>query len=222
MSQPHIDFRNRQWASLSGETDAACAPARQPPQSMLLGELLLRASECLTALLQSPTAQAGLNESRYHVLAVLNRTISTTCSQTELARHLLQSESNLSTLLERMRRDGLISRVRSETDRRKALIELTRVGKEAVAHAEQARSCATAKLLQALGEQRETALGESLNLLVDWLEHALGVAPHGLSPLPAADASGWRELDWPPAGDECPGRPALSRLTALNPAEPTR
>jgi DNA-binding MarR family transcriptional regulator len=222
MSQPHIAFRNRQLAPIPGETDVPGAPAHLPPQTTLLGELLLRAAECLTALLQSPTAQAGLNESRYHVLAVLSRTISTACSQTELASHLLQSESNLSTLLERMRRDGLISRVRSETDRRKALIKLTPAGRDAVAHAEQARTRATAKLLHSFGAQCEAALGEALSLLVDRLENALGVTPHGASPLPAAGASSRPELDWPPAGDERPGRPALSGVTALNPGEPTR
>jgi DNA-binding MarR family transcriptional regulator len=221
MSQPHIDFRNRQLAVLPGETDAAGAPAHLPPQTTLLGELLLRAAECLTALLQSPTAQAGLNESRYHLLTVLSRTTAATCSQAELASRLLQSESNLSTLLERMRRDGLISRVRSETDRRKAMIELTPAGSDAAAHAERARTRAMAKLWHALGAQRETALREALSLLVDRLEHVLGVVPHDISPLPAAGAFGRRELDGLPAGDEHRSQPSFSCVTALNPAETT-
>src|SRR5262245_2121256 len=94
------------------------------------GERLLRTAQCLTALLQSPTARAGLNESRYNVLDALCRNAAGACSQTELARHLLQSESNLSTLLDRMRQAGLISRVRSESDRRVALIGLTAEGRE--------------------------------------------------------------------------------------------
>src|SRR5262245_19451767 len=48
------------------------------------GARLLRTAQCLTALLQSPTASAGLNEARYNVLDALRRSGAETCSQTEL------------------------------------------------------------------------------------------------------------------------------------------
>src|SRR5262249_16848456 len=99
-----------------------------------------------------------------------------TCSQTELATYLLQSESNLSTLLDRMKKDGLISRVRSQSDRRVALIGLSAVGREALARADQARQRVATPFIRAVDERLEAALSEALELLRRKLEHTLGVA----------------------------------------------
>lgn len=178
---PHSDFTSN---------DLAPAPAPHQPDHEMgtaiasasadsTGALLLRTAECLTALLQAPTARAGLNESRYNVLNVLRHKDSGTCTQTELATLLLQSESNLSTLLERMRLDGLISRVRSESDRRISLIGLSAAGREALLRAVQARARAVAPIFKALDEQRAGELRESLGQLVRQLEHTLGVAGRG-------------------------------------------
>ncbi len=176
MSQPHFDPQGiaRPPAFEPSERD----PARSDlaADSASLGALLVRTAECLTALVQGPTAQAGLNESRYRVLDVLRRKVSGTCSQTELATQLLQSESNLSTLLERMRKDGLISRVRSESDRRMALIGLSDDGAAALDRAESARARAMATALRVLDGQGEEALREVLRLLLATLEQALGLA----------------------------------------------
>jgi DNA-binding MarR family transcriptional regulator len=184
MSQPHFDPQAiaRPPAFEPSERD----PARRDlaADSASLGTLLVRTAECLTALVQGPTAQAGLNESRYRVLDVLRRKASGTCSQTELATQLLQSESNLSTLLERMRKDGLISRVRSESDRRMALIGLSDAGAAALDRAERARARAMATVLRVLDGHGEEALGEVLRLLLATLEQTLGLsgrAPKRLS-----------------------------------------
>jgi DNA-binding MarR family transcriptional regulator len=162
MNQPHYD--------IPGTTN------HPYPAEGGVGAYLVRTAACLTALLQGPTATAGLNESRYNVLDALRRTPEGTSTQTDLAARLLQSESNLSTLLERMRQDQLISRVRSETDRRKSLIGLTRAGREALARADLARSRATATALRTLDESQQAALCASLGLLLQRFEGELGVA----------------------------------------------
>jgi len=162
MSQPHFDVH-----AITHST---------APDVTGLGALLSRTADCLTAVLHGPTATTGLNESRYHVLDALRRMPGGICTQTELAAWLLQSESNLSTLLERMRQDDLISRVRSEADRRKSLIGLTTAGREALARADQARTRATAAIFHALHEFQQAALRESLALLLQRLERELGVA----------------------------------------------
>src|SRR5262249_14919042 len=118
MPHSHLTSNDLAPPSPPHQPDRENGLARNADSADSTGGLLLRAAECLTALLQAPTARAGLNESRYNVLNVLRRKNSGNCTQTELATLLLQSESNLSTLLERMRLDGLISRVRSESDRR--------------------------------------------------------------------------------------------------------
>jgi DNA-binding MarR family transcriptional regulator len=129
--------------------------------------------------------QAGLNESRYNVLDALRRKPSGTCSQTELATYLLQSESNLSTLLDRMKRDGLISRVRSESDRRIALIGLSIAGRDALARADLARHRVAAPVLRIFDDEHDVTLNEGLELLRQKLEATLGVAGR----MPAIDGA---------------------------------
>jgi DNA-binding MarR family transcriptional regulator len=154
--------------------------------------LLTRAANCLAALLQGPTAIAGLNESRYNVLDALRAIPGQTSTQTDLAARLLQSESNLSTLLDRMRSDGLISRTRSDRDRRKSLIGLTAAGREALDSADLARSRATAAILKALDDRHTAGLREGLLLVLERCELELGISgrfgpavePHGREPRP--------------------------------------
>jgi DNA-binding MarR family transcriptional regulator len=189
MPQPHFDPQAiaRPPAFEPAERD----PARRdlPGNKAMLGALLVRTAECLTALVQGPTTQAGLNESRYRVLDVLRRKVSGSCSQTELATQLLQSESNLSTLLERMRKDGLISRVRSETDRRMALIGLSDAGAATLDRAEVARARAMAAVLRVLDGHHEETLGEVLRLLLATLEKSLGLAGQAQKRLSAVHTS---------------------------------
>ena len=163
MNQPHFDIHgltNPPLPSVDGD----------------VGVLLARTASCLAALLQGPTATAGLNESRYNVLDALRRISEGPCTQTALAARLLQSESNLSTLLERMRHDGLITRVRSETDRRKSSIGLTPAGCDALARADRARRRETATVMKVLGDSQLAALCATLGLLLQRLECELGVA----------------------------------------------
>jgi DNA-binding MarR family transcriptional regulator len=202
MSNPHADFQSVA-SSRSGDALAECEPSDSQLEPVRAcrtssaGPLLLRTAECLTALLQAPTVHAGLNESRYNVLDALRRKPFGTSSQTELATCLLQSESNLSTLLDRMKNDGLISRARSESDRRVTRIGLSTAGREALTRADRARQCAAAPLLKVLDERLAAALVEALELLRGKLEGALGVAGRmqttvedaGAASLSHADAS---------------------------------
>jgi len=195
MSNPHSDFQSgassrsrdafAEWDSSESQWEQM-RTCRTPSSA---GALLLRTAECLTALLQAPTVQAGLNESRYNVLDALRRKPFGTASQTELATYLLQSESNLSTLLDRMKRDGLISRARSESDRRVTRIGLSTAGRDALARADRARQCAVAPLLQVLDERLVEALVETLELLRRKLEDALGVAGPMQTTIENADTS---------------------------------
>lgn len=134
--------------------------------------LLVRGAECMTASLLDCTIEAGLNEARFRVLDALQRHAGGECSQAELAGRLLQSESNLSTLLERMSGDGLITRTRSLTDRRRSLIRMTALGSEAMSRAHQARSAAVRRLLRFFSPQEVAQLAGGLRRLVEDLEHS--------------------------------------------------
>lgn len=144
MRAPHFEIRRGDEPIDSGRDVGGAAVAADGDD---VGELLLRTGICVEALLAGPTADAGLNEARYQVLAAIHRQGYDGCSQTELAGHLLQSESNLSTLLERMRLDGLVVRERSATDRRRSVIRLTDAGAETLQEAARRRKAVLAKWL---------------------------------------------------------------------------
>lgn len=109
-------------------------------------EQLLQTADVLRHYMEGPTSAAGLNDARYTVLDALQRYAGQGCSQTQLAGLLLQSESNLSTLLERMRQDGLIARIRSVADRRKCIVQLTEFGEEKLKKARAFRAIAARRL----------------------------------------------------------------------------
>ncbi|MBS0266791.1 MAG: MarR family transcriptional regulator [Planctomycetes bacterium] len=151
--------------------DSASAELRRG----LIAAVLARTADCLAALFRTPTEDAGLNESRYTLLDALRRMPEGTSTQAGLAQALLQSESNLSTLLERMQQDGLISRVRSTTDRRKTLIGLAPAGSDALLRADYLRDRVAARLLASLNDDRARDLYLTLLTLLQQLESELGL-----------------------------------------------
>lgn len=163
--------------SLSKGTERGGADPGGPSRAAVVttddvSALLVRGAECMTASLLECTIEAGLNEARFRVLDALQRHAGGECSQAELAARLLQSESNLSTLLERMSGDGLITRTRSQTDRRRSLIRMTTLGLEAMSRAQQARSAAVSRLLRFFSPEEVAQLAEGLRRLVEDLEHS--------------------------------------------------
>lgn len=117
LSQPAVAGRVSPRETSSRET----SPGELP-------DLVRELADLQRSLLDPPTHATGLNEARYAVLRELRFRQSEGCSQSELARGLYLSESNLSTLLDRMVRDGLLERERSRLDRRKSIIRITPQG----------------------------------------------------------------------------------------------
>ncbi len=222
--KPHASSGTPSPAAPSGSEASSSAgldPGRLMRVDAPIAEQLLRTAGCLTALMHSPTAQAGLNESRYQVLDILRRQSPATCSQTALAQKLLQSESNLSTLLDRMKDDGLISRARSEHDRRITLVALSEAGREVLAPADAARARAAATVFQIFDEQREATLSEALGRLQHKLEMTLGIANRAAA---RADSTGsGRRFDQHPSAAivKRPDEPVRHRATLQNSDEPT-
>lgn len=92
-----------------------------------LGYQLARASHLVTASLHEQFARHGIPVSTWRILSSAlekRRTIS------EIAQFVLMKQSALSRALDRLERDGLIVRKRSETERRLVYIELTREGRK--------------------------------------------------------------------------------------------
>ena len=95
----------------------------------------------------------------YAVLKTLASTPDGGCSQAELAGHLGLSESNVSTLIERMDRDGLVSRLRSKADRRKRVLSVSPAGRLMLSRVELNQSKWAAQMLNGIsGSQRSTLI----------------------------------------------------------------
>lgn len=100
-----------------------------------LAEHFLQVAELIEEHLTSQFSQIGLNSIRFQVLQFVEDCSPEGCFQAELAAEIGQSESSVSTLIERMRQDQLLLRLKSETDRRKKVLKLTVEGQQLLAQA---------------------------------------------------------------------------------------
>jgi DNA-binding MarR family transcriptional regulator len=127
---------------------------------------ILKAAHRLRAVLNSHLGQFDLNDVRYTVLQIVGDRVDAGCSQTELADELDQSESSISTLVERMRASGLLYRLRSKSDRRKRVLMLTERGRSLLALADDKHREQMSKLLAAFSDAERRRLLELLERLV--------------------------------------------------------
>ncbi len=106
-----------------------------------------------------------LTEGRHSVLAALDQAGARGLSQSEVAEQLMQSESNVSSLIDRLHRDGLVDRRWSVTDRRKRVLLLTADGQQLIQQVEGARHRWAEALLSDLAPLDRQALSQSLKRL---------------------------------------------------------
>lgn len=130
---------------------------------------LLAAAQGLERRFDDCFAPLGLNLTRAEVLAFVARHGSDGCSQTDLAASLRLSESNICTLIERMRVDGWLLRMRSSVDRRKSIVVLSPRGLDVMDQLLDSRRRQAANLLGVL----EISQLQTLNQLLDAVLEAL-------------------------------------------------
>ncbi len=123
---------------------------------------LLQVSERLRSLLEETYATWQLNVPRAEVLETIAAAGLDGCSQTELAEALGASESNISTLIERMRRDGLLYRMRSRRDRRCSVLLLSDEGRDKLAGMLAARETRLERAMERLSSEDCERLGRLL------------------------------------------------------------
>ncbi|HEV7998920.1 MAG TPA: MarR family transcriptional regulator [Planctomycetaceae bacterium] len=100
----------------------------KPPEQVKPAEIvsdILRSAHRIRGVLAAHFAEFGLSDARFAVLQIVRDALPRGCTQTELAERLQQSESSVSTLVDRMRAADLLYRLRSKSDRRKCLLVLT-------------------------------------------------------------------------------------------------
>jgi DNA-binding MarR family transcriptional regulator len=84
----------------------------------------------------------------------------------DVAGRLLRSPANISALIDRMERDGLVRRVRGERDRRTVLAEISEHGWEALGRAAPAVFDAERTVLAGLSDRERRDLARLLDRLV--------------------------------------------------------
>lgn len=151
-------------AAAAGTSAGAAGPAGIET-ARIVGQIL-KAAHRLRAVLNSHLGQFDLNDVRYTVLQIVGDRVDAGCSQTELADELDQSESSISTLVERMRASGLLYRLRSKSDRRKRVLMLTERGRSLLALADDKHREQMALLLAAFSDAERRRLLELLERLV--------------------------------------------------------
>lgn len=156
--------------------------------SIPAGELIdqiQRAAQLLKSRLSDHFQSFGLNEIRYTVIKMVLEKSPNGCSQTDLADALEQSESSISTLVERMRSDNLIYRLRSKIDRRKRVLILTEHGQKILNQIEECHTQRLEQMMKNFGPEQRTSLSVMLDQLMSQIEakSSTGIpteAGHGL------------------------------------------
>ena len=139
---------------------------------------VLLAGERLRRCLDQSYTQSELNGPRVDVLETIAAAGSKGCSQTELAAELGAAESSVSTIVERMRRDGLLLRMRSRQDRRCSVLLLTEVGGKRLASVMQSRDRHLSQWIDRLSTVDQQQLCDVLDrLLVVLSENPLSENP---------------------------------------------
>lgn len=169
-----------------GQEPAAASPRREESRDCsadVLIDLLQETALILKSRMAEHFSEFGLNEIRYTVLKIVHAASPHGCSQTNLAEELKQSESSISTLVERMRTDNLLYRLRSKLDRRKRVLILTERGQAILYRIERCHAERLEQMLREFPDEQRQELRRLLMRLNSHLQSA-AEAEAGV-PLPA-------------------------------------
>lgn len=119
---------------------------------------LMRSVNALTSRLLPPLQRDfGLTESQLGVLESVFHL--GPLSQGQICEKILKSGSNVTTVVDNLERDGLVRRVRDESDRRVQVVHLTEQGRALVARAFPVHAARITTLMKALDAEEQATLG---------------------------------------------------------------
>lgn len=140
--------------------------AAVPPEDDSVVELLQVAADSIRELMAPCLTSHSLNDARFTIMRAIHGSPSGECSQSELARCLNQSEANVSTLLDRMRGDTLVSREKSPLDRRRSIVRLTERGTALLSQAELEYSSRSQEVLRTFAVYEIQAFRDQLRQFI--------------------------------------------------------
>ena len=132
-------------------------------------DTILKCAHRLRGLLASHFSEFDLTDIRYAVLKFVQTKETVGCSQADLAEEFQQSESSISTLINRMRNSGLLFRLRSKTDQRKWVLILSEHGRTLLENVDECHAQRMAHLFQKMNMQEMTTISDLLSQLVQTL-----------------------------------------------------
>ena len=118
---------------------------------------LLRATETISARVREQIAAFGLSETQFAVLEALHHL--GPLRATELARKLLRSGANITTVIDNLIKSGMVERRECPNDRRGIYIHLTENGEAAIRRTFPAVAGRITGLLAALDQPEQEELG---------------------------------------------------------------
>lgn len=119
---------------------------------------LNRATESLMTKLGQSLSEHGITLGQLAVMEALLHLGA--MSQGELARKLLRSNPNMTTVIDNLEKNGWVRRERSAEDRRVVQVSLTGPGRELIAKVFPSHARRVVELMEALSEQEQERLGE--------------------------------------------------------------
>jgi DNA-binding MarR family transcriptional regulator len=180
---------------------------------------LLRVSQIVRLRLNDWLGHFELNDGRHAVLVALDNEGDSGCSQARLAERLGQSESNVSTLIERMQRDGLVSRSKSEADRRKRILRITAAGRNILIAVDAKRGAFTNQLFSGIKLNDQLKLLDLLKRLADGWESSFQPSTGAATPFVTKPEPEWNDPANDPASPQFALRQMLQSLSTSSLAE---
>jgi DNA-binding MarR family transcriptional regulator len=114
----------------------------------------------------------GLSEGAYGVLATLRRSGQPfELSPSELARHGMMSSGGMTLVVDRLERDGYVTRAPNPSDRRGSRVRLTSAGRDVIDRAMVAHTAAEQRLVAGLNDGDRKRLAELLRKLLLTVDH---------------------------------------------------
>lgn len=131
-----------------------------------LPSLLLQAREAVMAQRRPALRAQGLSDQQWRVLRALDRVGAQGLDMGALAKAAFVLGPSLTGILERMQREGLVTRERSPSDARRWVVHPTAKGRQTIAALAAPIEAQYAQVEEALGRERLAALYETLDALI--------------------------------------------------------
>lgn len=160
--------------SIAGRIGAASG---EPTPGELV-EMLLRLGQRLRGHLDTRFGAFGLSDARFAALSVIREAAPAGCTQAHLATKLGQCESNISTLVERMRSSRLLYRLRAKADRRKRVLMLTDDGRQLFEQGLTSRDREAESLFSRMTPEEQRQLSSLLGRLFATLDRISEASEH--------------------------------------------